>query len=180
MNKKTWVFTISGFVIVLVMIFVWFNLNHDDAPENPVTPNIKQLVHEYSVGTFTDQSASITSQQLIVTDSKGDKRAYALPKDEFFVSIAPYIDHTHPCAIHSLTGCQGEMTNQEFEITIEDIDGSEVLNKTLKSQANGFIDLWLPRDKAYRISITYDGKKAESTLSTFEGDNTCITTLQLS
>ncbi len=60
-------------------------------------PNyIKGLVHEYSTGKIKTQSASITSQQLLVTDSNGKESANDLPKEEFFVSIAPYVEQTHP------------------------------------------------------------------------------------
>lgn len=60
------------------------------------TVNIKELVSDYSAANLEDQSASITSQQLIITDSDENKTVYDLPKDEFFVSIAPYINETHP------------------------------------------------------------------------------------
>ena len=58
--------------------------------------NIKELVHDYSVGNIENASASITSTELIVTESDGKEQSYALPEDEFFVSIAPYINETHP------------------------------------------------------------------------------------
>jgi hypothetical protein len=58
--------------------------------------NIKELVHEYSVGIKTAPRASITSQQLIVTDKEGNELMYDLPEKEFFVSIAPYVNETHP------------------------------------------------------------------------------------
>ena len=54
-----------------------------------------------------------------------------------------------------------------------------IIDETLKSQPNGFIDLWLPRDKSYRAKIKHEGKISELEFSTFEGDNTCITTMQL-
>ncbi|RXT07945.1 hypothetical protein EIZ39_11050 [Ammoniphilus sp. CFH 90114] len=60
------------------------------------TKNMKELVHDYSVGNQKAESASITSHQLTVTDSKGSKSVYDLPEDEFFVSIAPYVSQTHP------------------------------------------------------------------------------------
>lgn len=63
--------------------------------ENEVQ-NIKELVHDFSVGNISDQSASITSNQLIVMNSDKSESAYDLPEDEFFVSIAPYFDQTHP------------------------------------------------------------------------------------
>ena len=79
-----------------------------------------------------------------------------------------------------MTGCQGELVDEEFEVDIEDMKGNVIVDETLKSQANGFIDLWLPRDKRYRVTISNGGKMVESELSTFENDNTCITTMQLS
>lgn len=58
--------------------------------------NIKELVHDYSVGNKNALRASITSQQLLVNDSEGNELVYDLPEDEFFVSIAPYVNETHP------------------------------------------------------------------------------------
>lgn len=60
------------------------------------TSDIKELVSDYSGGNKKVQNASITSQQLIVTNKDGSETAYALPKDEFFVSVAPYVNGTHP------------------------------------------------------------------------------------
>ena len=71
------------------------------------------------------------------------------------------------------------MVEEEFSLYIDDSEGNVVLNQTVKSQSNGFIDLWLPRDKKYRITVEHDGKTANSQISTFENDDTCITTLQL-
>lgn len=143
------------------------------------TTDIKDLVHEYSVGEFTNQSASITSQHLIVTDEDGSESIYDLPEDEFFVSIAPFIQETHPCTNHSLTGCQGEMVEQDFDIYIEDTEGNIIVDEQMKSLENGFIDLWVPSDQTYHIIIEHDGKRVESEFSTFENDGTCLTTMQL-
>lgn len=71
------------------------------------------------------------------------------------------------------------MVEKEFDVYIEDTDGNVILDEKVKSQANGFIDFWLPRDKTYITKIEYDGKVVESKLSTFENDPTCITTMQL-
>lgn len=141
--------------------------------------DIKQLVSDYSKGNIEDQSASINSTQLIVTNQDNSQLTYALPKDEFFVSIAPYVEQTHPCATHSLTGCRGELINKEFEVYIEDSEGNVIRDEKLTSNSHGFIDLWLPRDKEYRISITQNEKTVKSKFSTFESDDTCITTMQL-
>lgn len=53
-------------------------------------------------------------------------------------------------------------------------------DEVIKSGANGFMDFWVPRDRSYLIRIVQDGKVAETQLSTYENDNTCITTMQLS
>jgi hypothetical protein len=71
------------------------------------------------------------------------------------------------------------MVEKEFDVYIEDIDGNVVVDEKVKSQPNGFIDLWLPRDKKFRTKIEYNGKMVESEISTFENDATCITTMQL-
>lgn len=141
---------------------------------------VKDLVQAYTVGEAQAKSASITGTELIVTEDNDKEKVYKLPEDDFFVSIAPFINETHPCDIHSLTGCQGELVNQDFDIYIEDSLGNEVLDETKQTEANGFIDLWLPRDETYNVIITQDGKTSESKISTFEDDNTCITTMQLS
>lgn len=78
-----------------------------------------------------------------------------------------------------MTGCQGELANEKFAVFVEDTEGNVIVDKTVTSQSNGFIDLWLPRDKNYQIKITHKGKKVESKISTFENDATCITTMQL-
>ncbi|KML41804.1 hypothetical protein VL14_09950 [Cytobacillus firmus] len=78
-----------------------------------------------------------------------------------------------------MTGCQGELAEKEFDVYIEDSEGNVILDDKVKTQANGFFDLWLPRDKTYQIQIKHDGKASESEISTFEDDATCITTMQL-
>ncbi|GJM71109.1 hypothetical protein HMSSN036_33250 [Paenibacillus macerans] len=91
--------------------------------------SLKQLVHDYSADNLQAQSASITARQLVVTDEGKGSTAYELPEDEFFVSIAPYLEQTHPCDIHSLTGCQGELADQEFDVSIADLEGNTILDQ---------------------------------------------------
>lgn len=154
----------------------------DNQEENALDEaiDIKELVHHYSTEDIADENASITSEQLIVTDNDGNEEAvYDLPEDEFFVSIAPFVQQTHPCEIHSLTGCQGEMVQEEFDVYIETAEGNVVIDETMQTEENGFIDLWLPRDETYTVEIRQDGKEVTSEISTFEDDFTCITTMQL-
>lgn len=71
------------------------------------------------------------------------------------------------------------MVEEEFDVYIEDMDGNVVVDETLKSQPNGFIDLWLARDQKYQVKIEHNGKQVESEISTYENDATCITSMQL-
>jgi type II secretory pathway pseudopilin PulG len=178
MRRKILVATILVAVALGAYMFTG-GVERNATDEKQDTQSIKQLVDNYSSGNIKAQTASITSKQLIVNEGEADSLTYDLPENEFFVSIAPYVDKTHPCATHSLTGCQGEMTEEEFSVSIDDMEGNEIIDKTLKSQSNGFIDLWLPRDKKYRITVEHNGKIAESEISTFESDDTCISTMQL-
>src|SRR5690625_2502091 len=173
------------FVAIILMMVVFLvacngkSANEAQESKENVPEDIKELVEDYSVGNITDQSASITSTELIVTDNDNTEVIYDLPEEEFFVSIAPFINETHPCDIHSLTGCQGELVDQEFDLQIKDSTGNIILDEMKRTEANGFIDLWLPRNETYNVIITQDGKTTESEISTFEEDNTCITTMQL-
>jgi len=165
-------------LMLMILIFLGAcGVTNNVSKENEIS-DIKALVHDYSVGHIEDQTASITSTQLIVTENDDSEYVYELPDDDFFVSIAPFINETHPCTNHSLTGCQGEMVDKDLDFYIEDENGQVIVNETINTGANGFVDLWLPRDQTYRVKITYDGKKTESEISTFKDDGTCITTMQ--
>ncbi|MFD2639563.1 CueP family metal-binding protein [Piscibacillus salipiscarius] len=142
--------------------------------------DIKELVNDYSTDEITEGSASITSEKLIIQDQDGQEKIYDLPEDEFFVSIAPFVNQTHPCTNHSLTGCQGEMVEETFDVYIENQDGEVIVDKEMKTFKNGFFDLWLPREQTYNVTVKHDGKIAEQKISTYEPDGTCITTMRLS
>lgn len=166
-------------LILLVGLIACADTSKNDKEPVKTAEDIKTLVNNYSVRNKSAQNASTTSHELIVTEEDGSETVYSLPEDEFFVSIAPFISETHPCTNHSLTGCQGELVNETFDIYIEDLDGNVIYDQSTQSPANGFIDLWLPRDKKYNVQIKHNGKIAQSELATYEGDPTCITTMQL-
>lgn len=155
------------------------NENGNNEVETASAIDIKKLVQDYTTGNAEATSASITSSELIVTDENQKVTTYDLPDNEFFVSIAPFINETHPCDNHSLTGCQGELVEEDFNVYIEDSKGKVILEETKRTEANGFIDLWLPRDDIYTVTIVQDDKEVIAEISTFDGDNTCITTMQL-
>ncbi|KXH78776.1 CueP family metal-binding protein [Sporosarcina sp. HYO08] len=177
--RKKGLFAVLGLSLLLLLAACNNSAsNEQDAQDEQDTQDIKEMVHEYSTGSFDDVTASITSHELIVTDN-GKETSIQLPEEEFFISIAPFVETTHPCAIHSLTGCQGELVGQEFNVFIQDEEGNVVVDEIMTTPANGFIDLWLPRDQTFQVKIEHDGKTTESEISTYEGDDTCVTTMQL-
>ena len=169
---------------IVAVIGLWFILlvvgcSSDEQNEVKANNDIKKMVQKYSASKTEDVSASITSHELIVKDEQDKEIIYDLSKEDFFVSIAPFVKDTHPCEIHSLTGCQGELANKEFDVMIKDKDGKVIIDKKIKSLENGFIDVWLPRDQTFKVKIQYGERISESAISTFKGDHTCITTMQL-
>lgn len=170
------------FLLLSLFALILVACNNDDTSEtkeNSDKVDVKQLVNDYSTDKKEAESASITGEELIVNTTAGKEKSYELPKDEFFVSIAPFVEQTHPCTYHSLTGCQGEMVEKEFDVYIEDEDGNVVVDEEVMSLANGFIDLWVPRDKDYSITIKHDGKEVVSEFSSYTEDPTCLTNMQL-
>lgn len=168
-----------SFLILLAAVLLVACMKNDSLTNQQNDDQIKALVHGYSISSQSEEDVSITGTELIVTKPDGQEMIYQLPEEDFFVSIAPFLNHTHPCTYHSLTSCQGEMIEQELDVYIEDLDGNVVLNEKMTTLANGFVDLWLPRDQTYQITISYQDKIAETEISTFDDDATCITTMRL-
>lgn len=127
-------------------------------------------VEDFGVSVYDDELVVIIDEERISVD---------MPDDEFYVSVAPYIDITHECLYHSATGCRGEMKGEEFFVEFKDNEGNTIISETMTSLPNGFIDLWLPRDIEGTLTITQGELTTNKVISTFAGDPTCETTMQL-
>lgn len=124
-------------------------------------------------------AASVYSHEVVVMDG-GNEVAVPVEGDRFYVSFAPYQSFTHPCTYHALGGCQGEMVEETFDVTITADDGEVLFDEQATSWVNGFVGVWLPRDVNAILEVTHaDGASGSVPISTFEGDPTCITTLEL-
>ncbi|PSW06692.1 CueP family metal-binding protein [Photobacterium lipolyticum] len=100
--------------------------------------------------------------------------------DVFFLSIAPWMTFTHPCTNHVPTGCTGELKNVSMMMTVKDVEtGETVTDGMVRTQNDGFIDLWLPRNKAFDVSFSYQGLMSTERLTTTNSSRTCITTMKL-
>jgi len=121
---------------------------------------------------------SIYDDELVVILDK-DRVSVDMPDDEFYVSVAPYIDITHECLFHSATGCRGELKTEQFFIEFIDIDGNVIISENMTSMSNGFIDLWLPRNIEGTLTISHNELSASKVISTVAGEPTCETTMKL-
>lgn len=81
MNKK--ILVAIGFALVVLVGYLFTVNDSNMTQKDNGSKDIKDLVHDYSIGSVEDQSASITSHELIVTDQDGSQQSYALPEDEF-------------------------------------------------------------------------------------------------
>ena len=170
--------TIIFLALTMLVLAACGGEDTNQAETNLDTNELKDLVNDYTVDNLEPDSASITSHELVVEEDN-EELVYELPEEEFFVSIAPFINETHECAVHSLTGCQGELVEEDFDVLITDSSGEVVVDETMTTEKNGFIDLWLPRDETFVVEMTQGSRTTEAKISTFEGDKTCITTMQL-
>lgn len=102
-----------------------------------------------------------------------------LPKDQMVIAIAPYVNQTHPCKTHFMSSCRGELRELPVKVVVRSASGQTVFSGTVKTQANGFLELWLPREQDLSIALEALGKRAEGRLTTFKDSDTCQTAFQL-
>src|SRR5699024_2849223 len=163
--------TIIFIALTMLVLAACGEEDTNQAETNLVTNEIQTLMNNYTVDNLGPDSAFITSHELVVEEDN-EELVYELPEEEFFVSIAPFINETHECAVHSLTGCQGELVEEDFDVLITDSSGEVVVDETMTTEKNGFIDLWLPRDETFVVEMTQGSRTTEAKISTFEGDKT--------
>ena len=127
----------------------------------------------------TDLIASVRTDELLLS-SDDQEVVLDLPDNQTYVSIAPYLTSTHDCFYHSLTTCQGELDNEDIQVTITDEATGEVLvDETTTTFDNGFIGFWLPDDVTGLIEVNYQGRTGTAEFSTTDDGATCVTDLRL-
>src|SRR5699024_1940859 len=132
----------------------------NQAETNLDTDGLKDLVNDYTVDNLEPDSGSITFHGVVVVEDD-EEFGYEFHEEEFFVSMAPFINETHECAVHSLTGCQGELVEEDFDVLVTDSSGEVVVDETMTTEKNGFIDLWLPRDETFVVEMTQGSRTTE-------------------
>ncbi|WP_131106076.1 CueP family metal-binding protein [Ornithinimicrobium sufpigmenti] len=122
--------------------------------------------------------ASVRTDDVVFGDGE-EEITVPIPGDLVYVSIAPYVDQTHPCHFHALGGCQGEMVDEEVHVHIVDHLGEVLVDEQVTTRANGFVGYWLPKDAHGTVTITQGELTGVAAFETGEGDPTCVTSLQL-
>ena len=71
------------------------------------------------------------------------------------------------------------MALKSFEVKGIDQNGEILIDQTVNTLRNGFMELWLPRKRMISLSIKHMDFAAKGFLATFDNSPTCVTTFQL-
>lgn len=128
-----------------------------------------------------DLIATVTATSLQLQDDGGREAELPLPEDQFYLSVAPFVETTHECAFHSLTTCRGELRSRELTVSVVDSSSGETVEEGPRTtHDNGFLGLWLPRGLTAELSFILEDYTGAASISTqAEDDLTCLTSLQL-
>lgn len=121
----------------------------------------------------------VTTEAVVFKFPVGEQKSVPLPAKQMVVAIAPYVNQTHPCKTHFMSGCQGELVNTPVNVLVKNQAGKTIMNKTVKTLPNGFLELWLDRNQTYQVTMKTGGKTTTGTLNTQAGSDTCVTTMRL-
>ena len=78
-----------------------------------------------------------------------------------------------------MSSCQGELASSEVYVKAVGQDGTVLVDKTVQTMANGFFELWLPRNENIKLVIQGFNKTAYGVIGTFSNSKTCLTTFHL-
>lgn len=78
-----------------------------------------------------------------------------------------------------MSSCQGELTQTKFNVKAVDQSGTVITDMPVSTLKNGFMELWLPRDRTINLNIEGLSRSVAGIITTTDGSNTCITTMQL-
>ena len=155
--------------------------NYDEQFTQIKDMEIKQAIELVNDWNFSKSEINsfITPEELTVTFPDQRMVKIALPEDEMYVAVAPYIENTHTCSTHYPSSCQGEMTQESFAVKINEKEGEVIFEGEKTTLKNGFFELWIPRDKELIVLIEKDQRSVEVSLISDDEAGTCITTTKM-
>lgn len=177
---KKWL--VAAFLVSIIGVASFLALSDGNGSSHPLSEYGMADKDVYETVAFLESTlfepgemkAGLNSERLSVTTDAGSF-SYDMPDDEFYVSIAPYYDSTHPCGDHNLVTCRGELNEETFEVVVRDDAGNTVLDETVESESNGFFGIWLPRNLDGTITIEHEGNEVDGDIQTFTNSSTCLT-----
>lgn len=195
-------FVLLPFVVVLFGAFLWIGVSADDVaradgadsssdlgdPQEwaAIREELRTATVEEALSLAnrlrTDEPAinsALTAEHIEFTFPDGRRVGVPIGQSEMIVSIAPYRLKTHPCTIHSISGCQGELTVRTFDVEAYDTDGEVVFSGPITTGDNGFFELSLPRGSEFHVIVESNLGRAERMIGTSATDPTCITDMKL-
>jgi hypothetical protein len=184
MLYKTTLLIICGMLIVSGTLFSE-NASHMGATE-PSINAIDGLDAEEALAIAnrwheagSDVVSFVDQRNIYFMFNNGEEAVVPLPENSMVVAIAPYLTYTHECTLHYTSACQSEMTNTPLKVYGRTESGMVVVDSTITTLSNGFIELWLPRNEKIELTIEASGKRGSEIITTYDTSRTCITTLQL-
>ena len=78
-----------------------------------------------------------------------------------------------------MSSCQGELPETKFDVRATDQNDNILVNETVTTLRNGFLELWLPRNRTIKLIIQESDRQASGEIGTFDNSKTCVTTFQL-
>lgn len=184
--------TVISFVLVILLTLTACSAKSNAAINNTIKhPSVSPilltgldakealaLANEWKISN-SEVTSFITPDKLHFEFPDNNNVEISLPKDKMMIAIAPYITKTHRCSTHYVSGCQGELADIPVRVLAVQKNGTVLVDSTMKTMSNGFIELWLPRDLNITLTMESMNKKVEGLLTTYSDSNTCITTMQL-
>ena len=170
------------FLLAFLSVFVLFgcsksnngvDINPGAASQGP-TPaaldglNARQamaLANQWYQQKQTAVTTNVTPDSVNFEFPNGRKKKVKMPKDQMVVAIAPYFQTTHPCSTHFMSGCQGELVGEQIKVLAVDGQGRVLVDDTIETMYNGFIELWLPREQVVKVSLSHQGKAIDRVIT---------------
>lgn len=181
-NKKFLLGSIVAIALIIVAVVYVSTQNQKEdfyAKYDIEEQDLKKLVSllENKLDEKAGLNVSVKPNAVIFSD-ENEETSRSI-KDEFYLSIAPYINQTHDCFYHNLISCRGELVNTKMHVKIVDEKENIIFDKDITTYENGFYGFWLEKDMEGKIEVTYDDKTVSSKITTNEDAPTCLTTLHL-
>ncbi len=102
-----------------------------------------------------------------------------MPADRFYLAVAPFRNGNAACSFHDLSADQGELRGFAFHVVVADANNTPLVDADVTTGPNGFVGLWLPRDRQGLITGTVEGAAGQVGYSTRGTSPTCRSQLHL-